>query len=924
MKYFFIIFTFLLSLSVFGAGGTGTIQADNIKPSVLGNAVNVPNLQVDNVNVDANTVKSISGDLVLDAASTLKASKDVVPNSSTLNLGSSGSPWQNLYTSGEAFGLKIENVTSGTMPTSDPLKKGRLVYTTDTKKLYVDDGTAFILASGAGGGISEWVTTNTYVANDIVHINNKIYKCLIGHTAGTFATDLAASKWVELANDPSTEILTGFSSAAGTISATDSVLQAIQKLDGNDGLKVDKSTLTTKGDIYIATGAGAVVRQGAGTNNQVFTADSAQANGAKWADPQISTKGQNEVSSTLATEIQVPNNQLTTTATGKRLVETGNRNMLINPSMEGSNTSGVADGWTNSSTNSTPSITTATSEVTHGLQAQKIVLASGVLNFSTYIATSSGIQKQGYVLATYAAPSTWADFQVCSTVDGAEQTCVPNSKLILDGAYHEIKIPIVFGSINAGVKYKTTSAVSGTFLGDLSEVSQGLDLKNVTVDSDPIAWTPTITGAGTVTNLSCSYVRSGGDAIGSCVFTSGTVTATLFSLTLPSGLSLDSNRLLKSNNTSAAGQLVGGYFGNASSNAGAVVTAPLTSLTNLYFGYYATGGANLTPSTGSATLTSSQTVSLNFRIPILGWSSNSATYSEANSDSGWVPCTFSTLAWQGLGTVTSSLLCSKQGATLKMRGRLDIGTVAAAQAQFLLPNNWGAITTKSTVSINSPGGYLHRAAASTGIFVTSILQPSANYFQVSSSLVAAANSPTTPVNGSAMFNNNDTILFPEISIPIQEWTATGVIYGNFDTPSVSYNTASGQSTSTGTIIDFNTVEYDSCNPACVTTGASWKFTAPRPGAYQMCVALQWVSNAYNASTWEVNILKNGSAVPGSNAGFYQHINGTTRSPSTYGCKTVRLLKGDYIQAQSYETNGGPASLTSTGQYNHITVTRVGN
>jgi hypothetical protein len=41
--------------------------------------------------------------------------------------------------------------------------------------------------------------------------------------------------------------------------------------------------LTTKGDIYAATGAGVVVRQGVGANGQVLTADSAEADGLKWA-----------------------------------------------------------------------------------------------------------------------------------------------------------------------------------------------------------------------------------------------------------------------------------------------------------------------------------------------------------------------------------------------------------------------------------------------------------------------------------------------------------------------------------------------------------------------------------------------------------------------------------------------------------------
>jgi hypothetical protein len=44
-----------------------------------------------------------------------------------------------------------------------------------------------------------------------------------------------------------------------------------------------RSTLTTKGDLYVATGSGTVVRVGIGSNDQVLTADSAETAGVKWA-----------------------------------------------------------------------------------------------------------------------------------------------------------------------------------------------------------------------------------------------------------------------------------------------------------------------------------------------------------------------------------------------------------------------------------------------------------------------------------------------------------------------------------------------------------------------------------------------------------------------------------------------------------------
>ena len=52
---------------------------------------------------------------------------------------------------------------------------------------------------------------------------------------------------------------------------------------------IQPTLLTTKGDIIVATGDATLVRQGVGTNNQVLMADSAQADGVKWADGSTAT-----------------------------------------------------------------------------------------------------------------------------------------------------------------------------------------------------------------------------------------------------------------------------------------------------------------------------------------------------------------------------------------------------------------------------------------------------------------------------------------------------------------------------------------------------------------------------------------------------------------------------------------------------------
>jgi hypothetical protein len=58
---------------------------------------------------------------------------------------------------------------------------------------------------------------------------------------------------------------------------------AVTNLTTDLAAKVAAATLTTKGDLFAATGAATVVRLPVGSNTQVLTADSTQAAGVKWA-----------------------------------------------------------------------------------------------------------------------------------------------------------------------------------------------------------------------------------------------------------------------------------------------------------------------------------------------------------------------------------------------------------------------------------------------------------------------------------------------------------------------------------------------------------------------------------------------------------------------------------------------------------------
>lgn len=107
---------------------------------------------------------------------------------------------------------------------------------------------------------------------------------------------------------------------------------------------------------------------------------------------------------------------------------------------------------------------------------------------------------------------------------------------------------------------------------------------------------------------------------------------------------------------------------------------------------------------------------------------------------------------------------------------------------------------------------------------------------------------------------------------------------------VSYSMGSGQNLNA--IVQFDTKLYDNCFPtACVTTGAAWKFTAPRDGKYLVTYDVQCSGSTTN------NIYKNGSS--------FSSLIDTVGSVHVGGAQVYSLDQGDYIHMQ-----GGSCTLTA--------------
>lgn len=97
-----------------------------------------------------------------------------------VDLGSASYRFNDLFMAGEAKGIRLENLTSGTIPAFSGQSIGRLTYATDTKKIYVDTGAEQLIVNVGNRHVSDTVwngtdTTKTVVISAITDCRNAMW-----------------------------------------------------------------------------------------------------------------------------------------------------------------------------------------------------------------------------------------------------------------------------------------------------------------------------------------------------------------------------------------------------------------------------------------------------------------------------------------------------------------------------------------------------------------------------------------------------------------------------------------------------------------------------------------------------------------------------------------------------------------------------
>jgi len=486
--------------------------------------------------------------------------------------------------------------------------------------------------------------------------------------------------------------------------------------------------------------------------------------------PPTTLSGQSSATKPTTFTFKAPYSQATQISGIESLIETGDENMLVDPGMESSGVSAYT------CTVGTCTKTTVSGEFSSGKQALKVALSSQAMNVSQTVNTPLGIQKQGYVRVLYRVPATMADFQICSIVNSAEQTCVPTNNLIKDDTFRSIEIPLIFNATNAGIKFKTTLSYSGNAFFDAAVVAQGLGTQNLMLDN---TYSAQMSSGGVISGENKDWIN------GNCTGTA------------PYNCTLVSNVFSSTPNCT----ITSAEAGVASSARVGTINTSLTTSSQLSFTLHQSGVGNV----ASAAVITCQKSGNDYLA------ASSSVYSQASGNYDW---TSYTATFTGLGAVspsTNNCKHKREGGDLLVDCRLTSIAPAASLVSISLPNSLILDSTKiiaaniTTAAGQAFGTWTQDALGGYGSIVTATGTSTSVVY--TGQYISAANQ-LIPQNGTSAFVNSITSF--RFRVPISGWSNAAMIVGSFagvptvpgyqgnvDTFSVSYGTTNATTACTG-------------------------------------------------------------------------------------------------------------------------------
>ncbi len=146
--------------------------------------------------------------------------------------------------------------------------------------------------------------------------------------------------------------------------------------------------------------------------------------------------------------------------------------------------------------------------------------------------------------------------------------------------------------------------------------AMGFNISQIGTATPIQAYTPTITGMGSASNISFFYWQIADQLYVMGSYTEGTVTAALTTYTLPNSLTIDSSKVSIQNASNAAGPIIGEFVSGVANQSGPMVTATGTSTTLVYAGAVYGGTNPLLPTNASTNFSGTHVHSVKFSVPV--------------------------------------------------------------------------------------------------------------------------------------------------------------------------------------------------------------------------------------------------------------------------------------------------------------------
>lgn len=779
---------------------------------------------------------------------------------------------------------------------------------------------------------SKLVLTNSIVNADINSTAAIAYSklSLAGSILNTdLAGSIAASKLV------GSDIATVGTITTGTWSATTIALNK-----GGTGQTTQTAAFdalaptTTKGDIIVRNSSNNV-RLGIGTDGQVPVADSTQTSGLKWATLQQGAKN-------YITYNNFENNATTGWS-------------LAHSALTSNVPTSVASAGT--AFDSTHGGTTASSLNALAIASSGQLAGSYSLSLSSPGATTAGdmLISQAYTIDKEDQAKVMTGKFYYSLISGTGVFSGTSSNSFSVWIYDVtnaawIQPAGVYGMVqSSGVGYCTytwqtpsnmtqfqvaiicnvgTSGAINIYLDDFTVGPQTAPFGPAMTDWQ--SYTPTLSpGFGTATN-NVGYWRRVGDSIEiHGTFNSGTVTATVASISLPSGVSIDTTKLDRTNGAAV------GYSTTSSNNTNAVpnnatLFIATTDTTVMKFSNQGNGTAsnNLTALNGSVLCNAGNPVSYWALIPISGWSSN--VQMSSDTDTRVVAAMYQSTTADT--TASNSTVLNFDTKVIDTHGAVTTGSspnwkfTAPASGNYRVSHVWETQA---------------NASALVGKFLAfDLIKNGTQFLSLSKHISQTTSSAKRTGSGSAIvaLNAGDTV---QIRVDSDDGTiytmATSALLNfvsieRLSGPAVVAATESvyAKANSSGTtvaaagttVLVFGTVEFDTHGQYSVSTG---KFTCPTSGVYEISGMFQASgatgSGAINNSE-SLRLQKNGSDVCHIGT-FVVQETGSALTRLLSGTGMVKCVAGDTLNLAINNPDSAFTGVNNTSQ-TWVSFERIGN